>query len=363
MSQKHLSTAELESLVVSQQLLRRTWDPGRETGPFVITGRPSEWDEAYEAVLDHGGKVLGFNDRFFHKRRLLYRLKPVFPGRWDFRPSVQWLFAGRPRKRFFDGASRAINRCLWQVPLTGWRQRGRRDADYLKKYGSELAEVLSILHDSHSQQTYASLIRGRLEGDAGFFRVAGYPEYGHPVVRARPGDIVVDAGAYRGDSALRFAWQMFGRGKILSFEPESKNFDELTRRRIPGLIPVPLGVWHCDDVLSFAGEEGSGRVVEGGDASIKVSTIDRTVANEGLPRVDLLKLDVEGAEKQALDGARETISRHRPKLQISIYHRLDDLFALPLRLITQLPDYRWYLGHHGPWHTETDLYGVPIERL
>ena len=78
---------------------------------------------------------------------------------------------------------------------------------------------------------------------------------------------------------------------------------------------------------------------------------------------DYIKLDIEGAEKEALLGASETIRRARPKIRVAVYHRVEDLFALPLFLRTYCPDYDFYLRRTPclpAW--ETDLIAVPREK-
>lgn len=63
-------------------------------------------------------------------------------------------------------------------------------------------------------------------------------------------------------------------------------------------------------------------------------------------RADVIKLDVEGAEYEALLGCRKTIETYRPRLMVSAYHRNEDLFALPLLIRRMHPEYRVYLRHH-----------------
>jgi FkbM family methyltransferase len=89
-----------------------------------------------------------------------------------------------------------------------------------------------------------------------------------------------------------------------------------------------------------------------GDRSVATTTIDEQLAGG---RVDLIKLDVEGAEKRALEGARETIERDRPKLAVSAYHHLEDLVDLP-DLIAEM-GYRMFLDHFLPAPEETVLFG------
>ena len=90
-----------------------------------------------------------------------------------------------------------------------------------------------------------------------------------------------------------------------------------------------------------------------------MTTVDAFVAENGLERVDVIKLDVEGAEMQALEGAAATLAHRRPRLAISVYHRPEDLFSIPLFLKDLLPDSRFYLGHHTACALETVLYVLP----
>ena len=91
---------------------------------------------------------------------------------------------------------------------------------------------------------------------------------------------------------------------------------------------------------------------------VGMDSLDHLLQQESLSPT-LLKLDVEGAEQEALQGSRETILRCRPKIILSAYHRSDDLFRLPLYLHSLNPDYRFYLRHHPyvpAW--ETNFYVV-----
>ena len=63
-------------------------------------------------------------------------------------------------------------------------------------------------------------------------------------------------------------------------------------------------------------------------------------------KATILKLDVEGSEREALEGAKETISMHRPRLILSVYHRTEDLLELPLKIHEMYSGYRLYLRHH-----------------
>ena len=70
-------------------------------------------------------------------------------------------------------------------------------------------------------------------------------------------------------------------------------------------------------------------------------------------------MDIEGAERDGLVGARKTIQQFRPKLAISIYHRKDDYIVLSQLIKEMVPDYKLYLAHHSIHLSETVLYAAP----
>jgi len=357
------ASLSLEEAARRRPRLRRPFDPERDGHPVIVTGHPRDWTSAAEAAERAGGSVLAYHDRFWQARRPMHRWRPVVPLAWALPRNAAWLFAGQPKKRYFSGVAEGLNRCLWQEPLPERRQVGRRLPEILSDSGAELEEIYQNLFDPQSRDTLASIVRSRQEGDVGYLTIAPYREYAHPVVRARPGDVVIDAGAFIGETTRMFAWQMRGRGTIVSLEPDPANFRKLARRRVPGLKTLNVGSWNEDRKLGFAsgGRAGSHIAADGG-ATIEVRRIDRIARDLRLPAVDLIKMDVEGAEEASLAGAEATLAA-RPKLQISIYHRQADLYRLPQQLMRALPDYRWFMGHHCPWGSETDLYGIPEEKI
>ena len=70
--------------------------------------------------------------------------------------------------------------------------------------------------------------------------------------------------------------------------------------------------------------------------------------------VDYIKYDVEGCEREAIIGSQNTILAHRPRLLVSVYHRSEDIFALPLQIRNLKPDYKMYLRRY-PYIPAWDL--------
>jgi FkbM family methyltransferase len=185
-------------------------------------------------------------------------------------------------------------------------------------------------------------------------------------IEVSEGDYVIDAGVCFGDTAMAFAAAAGPRGRVLGFEPTPKQLAiaraNLTRNpelaeRIT-LVDRAVGET-SDQTIRFASRGAGARASDQGDIEVRTMAIDDCVAAEGLKHVDFIKMDVEGAEGAALKGAARTIRDHRPVLAISVYHRAEDLFDLPLQIQAMAPDYRFHLDHYTIHQEETVLFAVP----
>jgi FkbM family methyltransferase len=220
------------------------------------------------------------------------------------------------------------------------------------------------LADKESQKTFSSLIYAIIQGDYGYLLLSAYPQYAHPTVKAEYGDIVIDVGAMNGDTSLMFADAVGDGGKVYAFEPSNENhlwmLERLSYCDAAGtVIPIKHGLWDEDTELSFStnfSEPGCHQVTEKGESRIQVLKLDSFVAQQGLTKVSLIKSDVEGAEPYVLSGAKETIRRFKPKLQISIYHQIEHLWKIKEQIDCIQPGYRYYVGQHTLRGTETVLY-------
>jgi FkbM family methyltransferase len=187
-------------------------------------------------------------------------------------------------------------------------------------------------------------------------------------VRAEEGEFVIDAGGCWGDTALFFAHAVGPRGKVYTFEfvPENlavmeKNFalnPELSSRVVISRQPL----WHTPDLaLSFSSQGPGSKLRNSVDpaGTTLTSTIDACMAQGMAPRVDFVKMDIEGAELPALQGAVETIRKFKPKLAISVYQSLEDFARIPSFLSGIGVPYRFFLSHATIHEEETVLFAAP----
>jgi FkbM family methyltransferase len=169
------------------------------------------------------------------------------------------------------------------------------------------------------------------------------------------GDIVLDCGASDGDFS-REALQA-GAKLVVAVEIAPKNI-ECLRRNLAGEISAgraivyPKGVWDKDDLLTLNEVDdnfAANSVVmhpEGARRSITVplTTIDHIVSELKLARVDFIKMDVEGAESRAILGARDTLTRDKPRLSIAAEHGPEDELTIPKTVRSVRADYQMLCG-------------------
>ncbi len=234
---------------------------------------------------------------------------------------------------------------------------------FCDKHLTALNRVYDLFCDEESRNIFASVIKTYITGDEGHLCHSSYKQYEHPRVMAQAGDIIIDGGAYTGDTLALFHNQVTPQ-LVLCLEPTKSIFQNLLEagKRFPQTsICKPLGLWSEPCVINFSenGRSAAGnRIVEHGSQQIQCTNIDSLVRQHGLAAVDMIKLDVEGSEQEALTGARQTILSYKPRLQVSVYHHIEDIFAIPLMIQTMRPDYQFYMGHHAPDVHETVLYDV-----
>lgn len=156
----------------------------------------------------------------------------------------------------------------------------------------------------------------------------------------RPGMIVVDAGANRGGFSVLASRRVGKHGRVFAFEPEPRNFETLRRKmsRFPVVTPVQKAVsdavgtamLHLD---SFHAGHSLVGVIAGpavSEVSVPLTSLDAFVRDNNLPGIDVVKLDVEGAELQAIAGLREQMSGSRPPVilcEVHTPHRPEDVIA------------------------------------
>jgi FkbM family methyltransferase len=211
----------------------------------------------------------------------------------------------------------------------------------------------------------------------GIHNIYGVKQYEYrdntTVIKADKGDYVIDGGACWGDSTLYFANEVGKTGRIYSFEFVPENLEvlntniDLNDGLKSNINIIKKALWHrSEEMLNFS-YHGPGTSVdnqsEGLDV-IKVESIkiDDFVETNNVPKIDFIKFDIEGSELNALKGAVRTIKKYKPKLAVSIYHKLKDFYDIPEFISSLKLNYKFYLGHSTTYSEETVLF-CKVERM
>lgn len=204
-----------------------------------------------------------------------------------------------------------------------------------------------------------------VEGDTLFDRIETWilKGYDHPQCHVCLGDIVLDIGAFTGNTTCYFSQQAGETGKVYSFEPHPIAFSQLKKNTfsIDNIACLNIGC-SDNDGKSFITDSGTGsRLSTTSGIPIIVRTIDNLVDELHLEKVDFIKMDIEGLEPEALSGAKKTIKMFHPKLAISIYHSPEHYFSIYNKINSLDIPYNFYIKHSSYNRYETILFAAPIE--
>jgi FkbM family methyltransferase len=232
--------------------------------------------------------------------------------------------------------------------------------DFYKANKNSFDLARSLLSDEESKRIFDNTVLYKLTGRISYLFSAESDKNSvyNDLLDAKSISSYADLGAYNGDTIRELLNYSETLSYAVAFEPDKRSFKKLneyceTEGRIKELQPLHAAAWSEDTVLSFSneGNRNSGLFAKGKVEDISARALDSVLDGRG---VDYIKFDVEGAEAEAIKGCKKTIAHYRPKLLVSIYHRSEDIFALPLMLAEMCPDYKFYLRRY-PYVPAWDL--------
>ena len=216
--------------------------------------------------------------------------------------------------------------------------------EYYTEHKAEIAYARELLCDERSKEIFDNITAYRLSGKLEYlFRAESDPdEVWQSILTPEKYINIADCGAYTGDTAGEFIKKCRNVKKIFALEPDPKNFKKLSAAEDSRIIPINKGAWHKAETVEFnmGAGRGASQGRKGKTVLLDFDTLDSIVNGE---RIDYIKYDVEGAEKNALIGSKKTISAHSPDLLVSLYHRSGDIFELIRQVHEMNPGYKLYL--------------------
>lgn len=244
------------------------------------------------------------------------------------------------------------------VPVAG---NGLFTYEYCEKNEDKINQVYDLLADEYSKKVYANIINFKISGKIEYLSAVttSKADIYKKIIKPGLNELYVDLGAYNGDTIKEL--MEFTRGKYLAIyamEPDKKNYKKLCKF-IDGMEHIyanNCAAWCCDTELPFAAKAGRQSSISPDGGMIEARSVDSLLGGQV---ATLIKMDVEGSEREAIWGAAQTIAHYSPKLMVSLYHRNEDIFELPLLIKSLNTKYQLFIRHQlyiPAW--ETNLYAV-----
>ncbi|QDV51208.1 hypothetical protein Enr17x_32620 [Gimesia fumaroli] len=221
--------------------------------------------------------------------------------------------------------------------------------------------IYQLLQDEQSKKEFTKIVNFRLSSDLTYmtgFTDAQHRQYFEDFLNLQSeGEIFIDVGSFDGYTSLEFIKRCPNYAGVHIFEPEPQNMS-IVKQKLKGYHNLTFhscGLSNQAQTLCFSVNGSASRISEEGEIQIKVDRLDDRIP----PPVTFLKMDIEGGEVSAIEGAQSTISKYHPKLAISVYHLADDFWNIPEKVLSIRDDYDIFLRHYTEGVVETVMFFVP----
>lgn len=228
------------------------------------------------------------------------------------------------------------------VPVAGG---GLFSREFISDNEDKFDFVYNRLADDESKRVYIDILNFKVSGKIGYLlsSFADKDKIYSEILKLTDREAIIDLGAYDGDTIREFCDATDGKyNSITALEPDAKNYKKLIKNTdgMPDITCLNMGAWDKQDTLIFSTKAGRNSKLSGEGVSVKVTDIDSL----GIP-ASFIKMDIEGSELKAICGMEKTIKKYRPKLYICAYHRNEDLFSLPIKVLEFDESYKIYFRH------------------
>lgn len=343
--------------------MKDLWTHLKETSkPIVLYGTGDGADKIIRKLKEDGtfSKVQGiFASSGFVRDRSFYDFKVESYEQCRDRlgkDMIVLMCFGSSRPEVLSNVYSIASECEFYAPDVPVYGKNIFDTAFYEAHKDEIDRATALLADELSVKTMINTVTNKLTGALEPLQACETTEAESDGLLTLPeGSVYLDLGAYNGDTVLKYTSLFPQINKVIAVEPDRRNFRKLGENtsHIKDITLVRAMISDTSGT-SFADNKKGRGVHESSDAGEAVDTVTIDDLLDG-GRVDLIKFDVEGNELKALDGGMETIKKYRPRMQIACYHRSEDIFTLPLKIITEVPSYKIYMRHlpHIPgWDTQ-----------
>lgn len=275
-------------------------------------------------------------------------------------PNLNWIcvWDNSPQKEWLKSNNKGFSEETMSLPIVKYTPEMEIDSD------TGIVISSRLYHDEISHQLIANGISANQIIDAGGMidQMSKRQYFDLPYLTKRNDEVFIDAGTFDGETTVQFHKTYNGKyQEIIAFEPDETNITKFKKRmdesNCHDVTLHKCGLWDRKEQLSFSSiGNGSSMIDENGEQVVCVDKMDDLISKD--KKVSFIKMDLEGAEYKALQGAERIICAYHPKLAISLYHKPEDVWQLPSIVLTYDSSYKFYLRHYSIAASETVLYAI-----
>jgi len=245
-------------------------------------------------------------------------------------------------------------------------ERDQFDRGLILNSEDKINSVIGMLEDDISKVVFKSLLDFRLTKD--LFILKGCCDncaeyFNQDIIKFCNDEVIIDGGSFIGDTLESFMKAVEFK-KYYAFEPDRRNYIQLESNIVKlgirsKVISVNKGMSNVNGIVAFLENEelrGSSAIDKSGNTEIEVVRLDDFIPSD--EKITFIKMDIEGAEIDALNGCKNILQKYKPKLAICIYHKPDDLWEIPLLIKRLVPEYQIYIRHYSNYLWETVCYAI-----
>lgn len=320
----------------------------RESKPILLYGMGDGAEKILSVLGSYGIQISGIfvsddflRDKVFHGHKLL----SFSQAEKLFGSFITLVAFGTQRAEVLDNINKVSAKQHLYVPDVPVVGSNLFTTDFARNNAKKIKWVYDKLETDWDKYVYESIIRFKLTGRKEYlYRSVGKKSNVYNALELSNDAVCVDCGAFTGDTVAELLSYNIAYKAIYAIEPDEKTFKKLSAyadsdKRIT-CVNAAVSDNENGVLFSAAGSRGS----KSADSGKHVPTLSIDYLFKG-ERANYIKLDVEGMEKQAINGASKTIKRHKPKMLVSCYHRSEDVFELPMQVFDIRGDYKLKIYH------------------
>ncbi len=319
-----------------------------QENPVVLYGMGDGAEKIIKVLSRYGIKISGVfaSDGFVRKKIFAGFEVTDFKTAFSRFPDMTVLLCfGSELKEVIDNVKRIGKTVPLYAPDVPVYGDNLFNIEFYEKNKSRLDAVYSVLADEQSKKTFNAMINYKLSGDINYLFECETPcdEPYSSFLKLSDTESFVDLGAYRGDTVADFLSRVSSYNNIIAVEPDKKTFAKLksATENIKNISLINACVSDKNGTVCFTGKKGRGGTKSDNGETVEAVCLDSIIKDE----CSFIKMDIEGEEAAAIKGGARVIGEIRPKMQIAAYHRSEDLFDIPEKVLNIRGDYNVYLRH------------------